>query len=42
MLRSGGIVRALNVDTLTFCPPLVITDEQMARLLDILANAATQ
>ncbi len=40
MLKTGGIVRALNTDTNTFCPPLVITDEQIDRLLDIFANAA--
>jgi adenosylmethionine-8-amino-7-oxononanoate aminotransferase len=40
MLASGGIVRALNADTNTFCPPLVITDEQLNRLLDIFATAA--
>ncbi len=42
MLASGGIVRALNTDTNTFCPPLVITDDQVDRLLDIFASAATQ
>ena len=42
MLATGGIVRALNTDTNTFCPPLVITDDQIDRLLDIFANAAAQ
>ena len=42
MLANGGIVRALNTDTNTFCPPLVITDDQVDRLLDIFASAATQ
>ena len=42
MLATGGIVRALNTDTNTFCPPLVITDEQVDRLLDLFASAATQ
>ena len=41
MLSNGGIVRALNADTNTFCPPLVITDTQLDRLLDIFATAAT-
>jgi adenosylmethionine-8-amino-7-oxononanoate aminotransferase len=41
MLRNGAIVRALNADTTTFCPPLVITDAQLDRLLDIFASAAT-
>ncbi len=40
MLATGAIVRALNTDTITFCPPLVITDEQIDRLLDIFASAA--
>ncbi|MCU1366296.1 MAG: Acetylornithine transaminase, partial [Ilumatobacteraceae bacterium] len=40
MLANGAIVRALNTDTNTFCPPLVITDEQIDRLLDIFASAA--
>ena len=37
---SGIIVRALNTDTLTFCPPLVITDEQIDRIVDSVAKAA--
>jgi putrescine aminotransferase len=39
MLASGAIVRALNADANLFCPPLVITDEQIDRLLDIFASA---
>ncbi len=42
MLANGAIVRALNTDTNTFCPPLVITDEQLDRLLDIFATAASR
>ncbi|CAB4861120.1 unannotated protein [freshwater metagenome] len=42
MLKNGAIVRALNTDTNTFCPPLVITDDQLDRLLDIFATAATR
>ena len=42
MLANGAIVRALNLDTNTFCPPLVITDEQLDRLLDIFATAASR
>ncbi len=42
MLTTGGVVRAINTDTNTFCPPLVITDGQIDRLLDIFANAATE
>ncbi len=41
MLEGGVIVRALNADATIFCPPLVITDEQIDRLLDIFAAAAT-
>ena len=41
MLANGGIVRALNADTNTFCPPLVISDDQIDRLLDIFATAAS-
>lgn len=40
MLRRGVITRAINADTLTFCPPLVITDEQLDRIVDTLAAAA--
>ncbi len=40
MLRLGVITRAINTDTLTFCPPLVITDEQLDRIVDALATAA--
>ena len=40
MLATGGVVRALNTDTNTFCPPLVITDDQLDRLLDVFATAA--
>jgi adenosylmethionine-8-amino-7-oxononanoate aminotransferase len=41
MLADGAIVRALNADANLFCPPLVITDEQIDRLLDIFATAAS-
>ncbi len=40
MLAGGAIVRALNADANLFCPPLVITDEQIDRLLDIFSTAA--
>jgi putrescine---pyruvate transaminase len=40
MLSNGVITRAINTDTLTFCPPLVITDEQVDRIVDALATAA--
>ena len=41
MLRRGVITRAINADTLTFCPPLVITDEQVDRIVDTLAAVAS-
>ena len=32
---AGGVItRAINTDTLTFCPPLVITDEQIDRIVE--------
>ncbi|MBI5088799.1 MAG: aspartate aminotransferase family protein [Actinobacteria bacterium] len=40
MLAAGVITRAINADTLTFCPPLVITDAQIDRIVDTLATAA--
>jgi putrescine---pyruvate transaminase len=40
MLRRGVICRAINTDTLTFCPPLVITDDQVGRIVDTLAAVA--
>ncbi len=39
MLAAGVITRAINTDTLTFCPPLVITDVQIDRIVDALATA---
>ncbi|MET0145661.1 MAG: aminotransferase class III-fold pyridoxal phosphate-dependent enzyme [Ilumatobacteraceae bacterium] len=41
MLEGGVITRAIGTDTLTFCPPLVITDDQIDRIVDTLATAAT-
>jgi adenosylmethionine-8-amino-7-oxononanoate aminotransferase len=41
MYAEGGVVcRALNADSLLFCPPLVTTDEQIDRIVDALAAAA--
>jgi adenosylmethionine-8-amino-7-oxononanoate aminotransferase len=34
------ITRAIVTDALTFCPPLVITDEQVDRIVDTLATVA--
>jgi putrescine---pyruvate transaminase len=41
MLELGAITRAINADTNTFCPPLVITDSQLDKLLDTFAKAAS-
>lgn len=41
MLELGAITRAINADTNTFCPPLVITDAQLDKLLDAFAQAAS-
>ena len=41
MLDQGGVVcRALNADSLLFCPPLVTSDAQIDRIVDAVAAAA--
>jgi adenosylmethionine-8-amino-7-oxononanoate aminotransferase len=40
MLDAGVVCRAINTDTLTFCPPLVITDSQVDRIVDAVATCA--
>jgi adenosylmethionine-8-amino-7-oxononanoate aminotransferase len=41
MYAEGGVVcRALNADSLLFCPPLVTTDKQIDRIIDAVAAAA--
>ena len=40
MFERGVICRALNADSLLFCPPLVTTDEQIDRIVDAVAVAA--
>ncbi len=40
MFDEGVICRALNADSLLFCPPLVTTDEQIDRIVDAVATAA--
>jgi adenosylmethionine-8-amino-7-oxononanoate aminotransferase len=40
MLREGVITRAIGESSLTFCPPLVTTDDQIDRIVDALATAA--
>jgi putrescine---pyruvate transaminase len=39
MLGVGVITRAIGTDTLSFCPPLVITDDDIDRVVDGLATA---
>jgi adenosylmethionine-8-amino-7-oxononanoate aminotransferase len=38
-LRNGAIVRGIGTDTNAFCPPLVTTDAEIARLMDAYASA---
>lgn len=38
-LRNGAIVRGIGADTNAFCPPLVTTDAEIARLMDAYAAA---
>jgi len=40
MLELGVITRAIGEHSLTFCPPLVITDGEIDRITDALATAA--
>ena len=40
MIELGVIVRAINADTNAFCPPLVITDSEIDRMIDAFAQAA--
>jgi putrescine aminotransferase len=37
MLSAGVITRAIGAETVTFCPPLVTTDEQIDRICDVFA-----
>ena len=39
LLEAGVITRAVNAETLTWCPPLVTTDAQIDRMVDALAAA---
>jgi len=41
MLGLGVITRAINTDTNTFCPPLVISDSELDRVIDAVANATS-
>jgi putrescine aminotransferase len=39
LLDQGVITRAVNATTLTWCPPLVITDAEIDRVVDTVAKA---
>ncbi len=41
MFEEGVVCRALNADSLLFCPPLVTTDAQIDKIVDAVAVAAT-
>jgi adenosylmethionine-8-amino-7-oxononanoate aminotransferase len=41
MIELGVIARAINTDTVAFCPPLVATDEELDTMIDTFAHAAT-
>ena len=38
-LANGVIVRGIGAETNAFCPPLVITDDELSRVLDVYADA---
>ena len=40
MLERGVITRAIGADTNAFCPPLMIADAQVDRIIDALATAS--
>ena len=39
MLERGVIARPIGMNVIAFCPPLVITDEQLVRCVDALADS---
>jgi len=41
MLENGVIVRAIGTETVTLCPPLITTDDQIDRIVDVLATSLT-
>ncbi len=41
LLELGVVTRAIPPDTITFCPPLVTTDDQIDRIVDAVAVAVT-
>jgi putrescine aminotransferase len=41
MLDNGVIVRAIGTETVTLCPPLVTTDRQVDKIVDVLSRSLT-
>jgi adenosylmethionine-8-amino-7-oxononanoate aminotransferase len=41
-LDNGVIVRGIGAETNAFCPPLVISDDELSRVLDTYADAVVQ
>jgi adenosylmethionine-8-amino-7-oxononanoate aminotransferase len=41
MLERGVIVRAIGESTVACCPPLVMTDEEVDRVVDAYASVLT-
>ena len=39
LMGAGVLTRAVNTETLTWCPPLVITDDQIDQVVDAVAAA---
>ena len=39
MIPRGVVCRAINTDTNAFCPPLMIADAQVDRIVDALADS---
>ena len=39
MLENGVIVRAIGTETVTLCPPLITTDDQIDQIVDVLATS---
>jgi 4-aminobutyrate--pyruvate transaminase len=42
VLDRGVIVRPIGDHSMTFCPPLVMTDDQVDTIVDALAASATE
>ena len=41
VLANGAIVRPIGESSLTFCPPLVMTDDEVDRVIDAVAIAVS-